>query len=42
LAAKLLGERPSHSIGDKATLDPEDNVPKKGLGIFSRLSLEYQ
>jgi hypothetical protein len=30
LAAKLLGERPPHSIGDKAALDPEDYVPEKG------------
>jgi hypothetical protein len=29
LAAKFLGERPPHSIGDKATLDPEDYVPKE-------------
>ena len=26
LVAKLLGERPPHSIGDKAALDPEDGV----------------
>ena len=30
LAAKLLGQRPSHSIGDKPALDPEDYVPKEG------------
>jgi hypothetical protein len=30
LAAKFLGQRPPHSIGHKATLDPEDNVPEKG------------
>jgi hypothetical protein len=30
LAAKLLGERPPHSIGDKAALDPEDDVPNEG------------
>jgi hypothetical protein len=42
LAAKLLGELPPHPIGDKAALDPEDDVPEEGLGIFSSLSLEYQ
>jgi hypothetical protein len=29
LAAKLLGQRPRHSIDDKATFDPEDNVPEE-------------
>jgi hypothetical protein len=30
LAAKLLAHRPPHSIGDKAALDPEDDVPEEG------------
>ena len=30
LAAKLLGERPPHSIDNKPALDPEDDVPKEG------------
>jgi len=30
LAAKLLCHRPPHSIGDKAALDPEEDVPEEG------------
>jgi hypothetical protein len=30
LAAKYLGQRPPHSIGDKAALNPEDYVPQEG------------
>jgi hypothetical protein len=30
LAAKVVGERPPQSIGDKAALDPEDDVPEEG------------
>ena len=33
LAAKLLGERPPHSIGDKAALDPEDDVPQERYSV---------
>jgi hypothetical protein len=30
LAAKFVGQRPSHSIGDKPALDTEDYVPEEG------------
>jgi hypothetical protein len=30
LVAKLIGQRPSNSICDKAALDPEDDVPEEG------------
>ena len=29
LAAKLIGQRPSHSIDDQAALDPEDDMPEE-------------
>jgi hypothetical protein len=29
LAAKLVGQRPPHSIDDKPALDPEDDVPRR-------------
>ena len=29
LAAKLVSRRPSHSIDDKAALDPEDDMPEE-------------
>jgi hypothetical protein len=30
LAAKLVGQRPSHSIDDEAALDPKDDMPEEG------------
>jgi hypothetical protein len=33
LAAKLIGQRPSRSIDDKAALDPEDDVPEEGQSV---------